>query len=128
MGGPPGQPPFLNGAALLETSLAPHDLLDALQQIETDLGRRRTERWGPRTVDLDLLLYEQLVLDTPTLILPHPRMAQRRFVLEPAAEIAGAMLHPTSGWSVAQLLEHLNEESPGATAPSGANEDSPPRP
>ena len=112
VGGPPGQPPFLNGALLAETSLAPHDLLAALQQIENDLGRRRAERWGPRTIDLDLLLYDELVLDTPSLTLPHPRMAWRRFVLEPAAEVAGAMLHPTIGWTIARLLEHLNTARP----------------
>jgi 2-amino-4-hydroxy-6-hydroxymethyldihydropteridine diphosphokinase len=111
-GGPPGQPQFLNCAALLETPLAPHDLLRALQQIETDLGRRRTERWGPRAIDLDLLLCGQVVLDTPALVLPHPRMAWRRFVLEPAAEVAGAMIHPTTGWSIARLLEHLNTVAP----------------
>jgi 2-amino-4-hydroxy-6-hydroxymethyldihydropteridine diphosphokinase len=122
VGGPPEQPPFLNGAVLLETALAPHELLDVLQHIEADLGRRRTERWGPRTIDLDLLLYGQLVLDTPTLVLPHPRMAGRRFVLEPAAEVAGAMLHPASGWSVARLLQHLNEEAPSAIAPGSADE------
>jgi 2-amino-4-hydroxy-6-hydroxymethyldihydropteridine diphosphokinase len=112
VGGPAGQSPFLNGATLVETSLAPHDVLAALQQIEDRLGRRRAAQWGPRSIDLDLLLYEQAVLDAPALVLPHPRMAWRRFVLEPAAEVAGAMLHPTTGWSVARLLEHLNAATP----------------
>ena len=107
IGGPAGQPRFLNGALKLETSLAPRELLECLRQIEFQLGRRREERWGPRTIDLDLLLYDEQVLDTPALTLPHPRMAWRRFVLEPAAEVAGEMVHPTIRWSIARLLEHL---------------------
>lgn len=112
VGGPPGQPHFLNGAALLETSLPPETVLEALRQIETDLGRRPGERWGPRPIDLDLLLYDRLVLRTPSLELPHPRMAWRRFVLKPAAEVAGSMIHPTTGWSIARLLNHLDTAVP----------------
>ncbi len=108
VGGPPGQQPFLNGALKLETALGPHELLACLRQIEDALGRRRDQRWGPRTLDLDLLLYDELILDTPALALPHPRMAYRRFVLEPATEVAGAMVHPTIRWTVAQLLRHLD--------------------
>jgi 2-amino-4-hydroxy-6-hydroxymethyldihydropteridine diphosphokinase len=131
VGGPSGQPRYLNGVVALKTALAPHKLLARLQQIETDLGRRRGQRcgdcpdfrasengtvpfarWGPRTIDLDLLLVGRTVLDTPTLVLPHPRMAWRRFVLEPASEVAGSMRHPTIGWSIARLLRHLNETKP----------------
>ncbi|MFH1921291.1 MAG: 2-amino-4-hydroxy-6-hydroxymethyldihydropteridine diphosphokinase [Planctomycetota bacterium] len=112
IGGPAGQASFLNGAALLETSLEPEALLALLERIEADLGRRRAERWGPRTVDLDVLLYGELVLETVALSVPHPRMAWRRFVLEPAAEVAGSMLHPTIGWTIARLLEHLNTAVP----------------
>ncbi|MBN1395783.1 MAG: 2-amino-4-hydroxy-6-hydroxymethyldihydropteridine diphosphokinase [Pirellulales bacterium] len=112
IGGPSGQPRFLNGALKLETSLAPQELFELLQQIEIQLGRRREQRWGPRTIDLDLLLYGDLVMDAPSLTVPHPRMAWRRFVLEPAAEAAGEMVHPTIGWTVARLLRHLNASPP----------------
>jgi 2-amino-4-hydroxy-6-hydroxymethyldihydropteridine diphosphokinase len=112
VGGPAGQAAFLNAAARLRTALEPQALLDELQAIEQRLGRVRTERWGPRSVDLDLLLYEELQLDTPRLTLPHPRMAFRRFVLEPAAEVGGELLHATTGWTVSRLLEHLNSAKP----------------
>ena len=112
IGGPPEQAAFLNGAVKLETSLPPHDLLGHLHEIENELGRRRAERWGPRPIDLDLLLYDELILTTPELVLPHPRMAWRRFVLEPAAEVAGSMIHPTIRWTLARLLAHLNESMP----------------
>src|SRR5687768_13619605 len=89
IGGPSGQPPFLNGALIIETDLSPRALLDELLACETALGRQRGERWGPRTADLDLLLYDSRVIDAPDLVVPHPRMAFRRFVLAPACEIAG---------------------------------------
>lgn len=109
VGGPVGQGPYVNAAAVFQTSLDPQAVLAAIQGIETQLGRMRTVRWGPRTLDLDILLYDSVVLCTSTLVLPHPRMACRRFVLEPAAEVAGSMIHPTTGWTVARLLAHLNE-------------------
>ena len=112
IGGPPGQSSFLNGAALVETALPPEALLDALQEIETELGRRPGERWGPRPIDLDLLLYDRVVLHTPSLVLPHPRMAWRRFVLRPAAEVAGGMVHPATGWTISRLLDHLDSAVP----------------
>lgn len=121
VGGPPGQRPFLNGAAVLQTSLEPEELLALMRKIEADLGRRRDQRWGPRSLDLDLLLYGELVLETCVLKVPHPRMAWRRFVLEPAAEVAGPMVHPTTGWTIARLLEHLNTAVPyvAITGPIG---------
>jgi hypothetical protein len=88
--------------------LPPLDLLHLLQRIERDFGRQRSVHWGPRTLDLDLLLYDEVRLDTPELTLPHPRLAFRRFVLEPAAEIAGDALHPSAGCTLSQLLDHLN--------------------
>lgn len=114
VGGPAGQPPYLNAAALIETTLSPERLLDLLQQIESDLGRQRLVRWGARVIDLDLLLYDQLELESPRLVLPHPRLAVRRFVLEPAAEIAAAMIHPAIGWTMEQLGRHLLEALPYA--------------
>ncbi len=107
-GGPAGQAAFLNGAVLLETSLGPQALLALVQQIEHQLGRRRRERWGPRPIDMDLLLFDSVVCSTAALILPHPRMAWRRFVLEPAAEVAPEMVHPCIGWTVGRLLDHLD--------------------
>lgn len=107
VGGPASQPCFVNGAVLIETELAAPALLRTLHTIENELGRQRSERWAARTIDLDLLLYDNLVLDTPELTLPHPRMAFRRFVLQPAAEIAPDMLHGPTGWAIGRLFEHL---------------------
>ncbi len=107
IGGPRDQGPFLNGALLLQTTLKPRNLLTRLQEIETRLGRERMVRWDARAIDIDLLLMDAQVIETPDLQIPHPRMSFRPFVLEPAVEIAGEMLHPTSGWTLAQLLFHL---------------------
>jgi len=111
-GGPAAQNPFLNAAALLESSLSPQQLLVDLQHIENELGRVRSERWGPRTIDLDLLLYDQVEQETRALTLPHPRMSFRRFVLEPAAEIAAGMVYPINGWTIERLLKHLDSSLP----------------
>jgi len=108
IGGPTGQGEFLNGAVRLETSLSPESLLSVLQQIEQEGGRRASERWAARTLDLDLLLYGDQQIRSERLIVPHPRMAFRRFVLLPAIEIAAEMRHPQLGWSLQQLLEHLD--------------------
>ena len=91
-GGPPGQPRFLNGVAKLETTLAPRALLEVLLGVEAALGRVRAERWGPRKVDLDLLTYDDVRLDEPGLVLPHPRILERAFVTEPLAELAPEVL------------------------------------
>ncbi len=112
VGGPAGQAPFLNAAASFETSLTPDSLHALLQQIEIDLGRQRGEKWEARLIDLDLLLYNEQVICTPQLQIPHPRMAFRRFVLEPATEVAPKMVHPLVGWSIERLLEHLRRARP----------------
>ncbi len=108
IGGPSGQGQFLNAAAVVQSTLAPVDLLGELRQIEKRLGRQPAAPWAARIIDLDVLLYDDAVLTTPEVMIPHPRMSYRRFVLEPAAEIAGSMVHPESGWTVAALLSHLN--------------------
>jgi 2-amino-4-hydroxy-6-hydroxymethyldihydropteridine diphosphokinase len=108
VGGPDGQGGFLNGAVRLETSLGPEALLAVLRETEQRLGRVAGRRWAARVLDLDLLLYDQRVIDTPALIVPHPRMSFRRFVLVPAVQIARDMIHPTIGWTLGDLLNHLD--------------------
>lgn len=105
--GPP-QPDYLNACALISTRLWPGPLLDALLHIEAHFGRERRERWGPRHLDLDLLLYENWVLDHPGLQVPHPRMRERAFVLVPLAEIAPTWIDPVSGWAIADLLQTVD--------------------
>jgi 2-amino-4-hydroxy-6-hydroxymethyldihydropteridine diphosphokinase len=104
--GPP-QPDYLNGCATLQTSLEAMDLLNVLHSIESDFGRVRQERWGARTLDLDLLLYDDLIIDLPTLQLPHPRMLERAFVLVPLSEIAPDTIEPRSGQSIFTLCKQL---------------------
>jgi len=112
VGGPAGQAPFMNGAFLVETEFAAAELLGVLTAIENTLHRERLERWGPRTIDLDLLLYEDLVIEQPGLTIPHPRMTTRRFVLEPCAEIAPDFVHPLAGCSVQDLLDNISVAHP----------------
>jgi 2-amino-4-hydroxy-6-hydroxymethyldihydropteridine diphosphokinase len=107
VGGPTGQEPFLNAAAGLETMLTPRVLLERLREIETRLGRARAERWGPRTIDLDILLWGDLQSHDAELTIPHPRMHFRRFVLEPLVEIAADVEHP-AGWKIADRWTRLN--------------------
>ncbi len=109
IGGPGTQAMYLNGAIRVETSLDPCQLHRRLIEIENELGRIRSTRWGSRTIDLDLLLYAREQINTKDLTVPHPRMSFRRFVLEPACEIAGHMIHPPSAITLNQLVSRLNE-------------------
>ena len=104
------QPEFLNLVAAVRTSLAPPALLDALLNIENQMGRVRTERWGPRVIDLDLLLYGSEQVDLPQLTVPHPRLRERAFVLVPLAEIAPELRLPEDGKRAADLAELFSED------------------
>jgi 2-amino-4-hydroxy-6-hydroxymethyldihydropteridine diphosphokinase len=101
------QPAFLNGAVVLETDLSARELLELLLAVERSLGRERRERWGPRTIDLDLLLYADEAIDEPGLTVPHPRLHERRFVLEPLAELDPELAVPGRG-TVKDLLAGLH--------------------
>ncbi|WP_199320548.1 2-amino-4-hydroxy-6-hydroxymethyldihydropteridine diphosphokinase [Leptolyngbya sp. FACHB-261] len=114
--GPP-QPDYLNCCALLDTTLEPLPLLQTLLAIEQQAGRVRLERNGPRTLDLDLLLYGSLVLETPELTVPHPRMHQRGFVLVPLADIAPDWVHPVLKQTVAQLATQIDRLGVSRRAP-----------
>ena len=104
VGGPPGQPDYLNAAAELDTALPAAELLAALHAIEAQAGRTRTERWEARTLDLDLIVYGDMVSDDPALTLPHPRAWERAFVLAPLSDLAPTLAHPRTGETVADAL------------------------
>ena len=108
------QPRFVNAVVALETGLPPRALLQGLMRIEQEFGRDRTAGFqnGPRTLDLDILLYDDLALDEPALQIPHPRLAERAFVLTPLAEIAPETVDPRTGETIAHLLQSLREGSP----------------
>lgn len=103
------QKEYLNAAIRVLTTMTPPELHQKMIGIEQRLGRERTERWGPRTIDLDLLLVGDLILEQDGLVVPHPRMSYRRFVLQPALEIAAGMVHPASGMTLQHLVDHLDQ-------------------
>jgi 2-amino-4-hydroxy-6-hydroxymethyldihydropteridine diphosphokinase len=105
--GPP-QPDFLNSCAVVSTSLSPEQLLKTLLQVEAQFGRVRREKWGARTLDLDLLLFDDLILKQPNLQIPHPCMAERAFVLVPLNDIAADWIEPVSGKTIASLLQTVD--------------------
>lgn len=100
---------FINAAVKIETDLTPRELLEVLLKIEKELGRVRDERWGPRTIDLDILLYDDLALNEEGLAIPHPYLHERGFVLVPLSEIAPEVIHPIFKRSIQELLEVLED-------------------
>ncbi len=110
--GPIVQPDFINGVVRVESSLGPTCLLDALQAVERAMGRERNERWGPRVIDLDLLVFGDLVLEEEGLAIPHPEMHKRRFVLAPLCDLAPEGFHPVLRKTFQDLLGELEEDQP----------------
>lgn len=116
-----GQAWFLNCALALETTMTPGQLMGSLLEIEQQMGRQRAQKKGPRTIDIDILLSGDTVVDSPQLTIPHPAMHQRRFVLEPLAEIAPEAWHPVLKKTARQLLAQLPVGQVVRKFPSGAN-------
>jgi 2-amino-4-hydroxy-6-hydroxymethyldihydropteridine diphosphokinase len=108
-GGPAGSPPFLNGAVEVRTSMSARELLDRLFEIEKSLGRERRLKWGPRTIDLDLLLFADQIIAEPGVTVPHALLHERAFVLEPLAEIAPDVIHPALRKSIGELWRDLSK-------------------
>jgi 2-amino-4-hydroxy-6-hydroxymethyldihydropteridine diphosphokinase len=113
MGGPAGSPKYLNAAAELFTTLGSHALLHRTLEIEKSLGRVRREKWEPRTIDIDLLLFGDQIISSQELVIPHPLMHERRFVLEPLAQIAPDAVHPVLQMTIAGLLQNLDRQANG---------------
>jgi 2-amino-4-hydroxy-6-hydroxymethyldihydropteridine diphosphokinase len=109
-GGKGNQPPFINGALAIRTKLSPHDLLELGNEIEVALGREREIEWGPRTIDIDILLYDDEIVSDDKLQIPHPLMHERLFVLKPLREIAPQLMHPVLEKSIDTLYEEKKAE------------------
>jgi len=109
--GPKDQAWFINAVAEIRTALPPGELLGLLKAIERKMGRRSAPRWGPRVIDLDILLYGQMVVNEDGLVIPHPELHRRRFVLEPLCELAPYAIHPAYGVSARGLLDRLTDQS-----------------
>ncbi len=103
------QPDFLNAAIELETGLLPYELLERLHSIENEMGRKRETKWGPRIIDLDIIFYNDLVIISPNITIPHPHAHQRRFVIEPLAEIAPDFIHPKLNMTISELSGQLSD-------------------
>jgi 2-amino-4-hydroxy-6-hydroxymethyldihydropteridine diphosphokinase len=101
------QPWFLNFVLALETSKTPQQLMTAILRIEEEMGRRRTQKKGPRSIDIDILLFDDIIMDSTNLTIPHPALQQRRFVLEPMAEIAPEVVHPALKKTIRELRDTL---------------------
>lgn len=104
------QPAFLNMVIKAETNLQPESLLAYLKQIEAELGREKSVRWGPRLIDLDILFYDDLVLNSPPLVIPHPRLHERAFVLVPLADVAPELVHPVFQQKISEFLSKIDIE------------------
>ena len=122
IGGPEGQGEFLNACATIRTDLSPRETIAALLRIEANLGRTRRTRWEARRLDLDLLLYGEEIYRAEGIEVPHPRMASRRFVLDPAEEIAAEMVHPITGWTIGAIARHLRS-APNVAMLTGLDSD-----
>lgn len=107
--GPQDQPRFTNAVVKAETELSPFELLGRLKTIEREIGRKKTTRWGPRVMDLDIIFYGDLVISTDSLVIPHPRAHERRFVLEPLLEIEPAAWHPVKDMAVRDICSGLGD-------------------
>jgi 2-amino-4-hydroxy-6-hydroxymethyldihydropteridine diphosphokinase len=119
IGGPTGQEPFLNAVAAFDTEASAREILGCLQAIETDLGRKRRQRWGARAIDLDVVLHGELVGGGTGLIVPHPRYTARQFVLQPACDVAAHYRDPRFGWTLERLAKHIDQGTPSLALVGG---------